>query len=182
MSLCQDTLWERSCVRMVSASTRSSPPECYTLVTHTVTIIWIWSADANPLCSQCFVSPALLLLFIPPFPTLPPPLHLLYHGCINSCVTVEPERGKGSRFEVAAAITGWAACGWIITKQLLHYIPTVCCLSGPKLLTGEERTQPPEVHTHKHVYKCTLTHLNPPEPQRLHIFITCNFNSHSRQQ
>lgn len=91
------------------------------------------------------------------FPSLLPPLHLLYHCCINSCVMVEPERGKGSQSEAAAVITGfinphWMSCLWMRRYQTAFWLNSNCLLSerAKTVHRGSSGTTCRHTHTKAH--------------------------------
>ena len=130
----------------------------------------------------------------PPPLCLHPPLHLLYHGCISSCVMVEPERGKGSRFEVAVVIAGFINSHWMSRLWMHHYQTAWLhsnCLPSEWAKTACRGKYMHNLHTqaHFHTHKHTHTHTHTHRPTNVHQLTRtnltnsiCNLNSHARQE
>lgn len=113
-----------------------------------------------------------------------PPLHLLYHGCITSCVMAEREHVKGSWFEVAVVITGfinphWMSCLWMHHHQIASWLCSNCLLSvwAKAACRGSTTCRHTNTHTNtnKHIHKCTLTYLNDLKVKRCTVqWVNCN--------
>lgn len=146
------------------------------MVSLAVLFLMLFSLFPFPLISSFFFFFSVCYYFHPVSRLLLPPLRLLYHGCITSCVTAEPEPGKGSQFEVAVATTGfinphWMSCLWMHHYQMASCLHSNCLLSEwAKAMPGKYNLQTKiQTQTNKHIHKCTITCLNDLKVQLQHF-------------